>query len=97
MQAGACAQALPSAQSDRIMTVNCETPHRYEVVAATFAAAGGANDYCVEAFRRYTGRALAGSPYTVEILTPAPGAVSAKVVCLARRTDKRPVTGSLAR
>ena len=94
IQAGACVGQLPTGSIERLLTVNCATPHRFEVVGASFAASSEARGFCRSAFESYTGSPLS-SEFAVEILTPAPGALSAKVVCLAGRSDNGRLTGSV--
>ncbi len=94
VQVGACVASLPAGSVDRLLTVNCETPHRFEVVGASFGSVDSPQATCRDALRNYAG-APRGAQLTIETLTPAPGSVNAKVVCLAGRADDQKVTGTL--
>jgi hypothetical protein len=96
LQPGNCLVDLPSGRITQVIVVDCRVPHRLEVVGATFSGgSGNADSQCANLYANYTGRNLAESEHRLESLQGEPGSLSARLICLATRADRRPMTGSL--
>lgn len=96
LQPGDCLTTLPLGRISKVTVVDCGTPHRVEVVGATFSAgADDATSQCANLYTAYTGESLDRSKYVLDQLEPEPGSLSQRLICLATPADGKATTGSL--
>ncbi len=110
LQVGECVADLPPIDLSRVTVtaVDCATPHLAEVylrgpLAVDKAVAIVANRDCNDGFAPYTGRPVAGSPFSITYLIdsnqdrtgddPTPSTV----ICLLQAANGQPLTGSARR
>ncbi|WP_369806038.1 hypothetical protein [Mycobacterium sp. E3251] len=110
LQTGECVADLPPIDLSRVTVtvVDCATAHLAEVylrapMAVDKAVAIVANKDCNEGFAPYTGRPVAGSPFSITYLidsnqdrtgaNPTPSTV----ICLLQSANGQPLTGSAHR
>lgn len=107
LKAGDClADAPPSDPAVVMVTiVDCAQPHLAETylrapIPVDAALDGTANTQCQTGFTQYTGRAAAGSPYTVSYLIDSDqdrtsnNPLPSTVICLLQGAQGQPLTGS---
>lgn len=107
LQVGDCLADPPPTDPSvlTVTVVDCAAPHAAEVysrapVAVNAAVADVANQECAASFTQYTGRSLAGSPFTITYLidsnqdrttsNPTPSTV----ICVLQSANGQPVTGT---
>lgn len=110
LQVGECVADLPPIDLSRVTVtvVDCATAHLAEVylrapLAVDKAVAIVANKDCNDGFAPYTGRPVAGSPFSITFLidsnqdrtgaNPTPSTV----ICLLQAANGQPLTGSAHR
>lgn len=110
LQTGECVADLPPADLSRvtITVVDCGTAHLAEVylrapMAVDTAIANVANHDCTDGFAPYTGKSLAGSPFSITYLIDsnqdrtAANPLPSTLICLLQAAGGQPLTESAHR
>lgn len=94
LRPGDCLAGLPEGDFTQVVALNCAVSHRFEVVGATFGGSDPAVA-CTNLYRHYTGRDVEGSGHELTWIAPAPGSLSARLICMAGPAGGGTTRGSL--